>query len=455
MPININKYNSHEAYAADGNRPADESCVSLVAGDVVYNGVNVILDETQLSAKSVTIVVLDNVDGEKKYIPIETYLASKLDTSRYTVQNYFLFGKTNGKKLFMHKGYTGSFIWAERNLYKITCDTTAAGGFTWAVSVNGAAKGSTVEWAQGDTLDSIVAQMTSQAVEYYLDITHVAGEDFIRVAKGGWEYSVLTLSSVTGATLIDLSLYTKVNGVQQAETHRDWQTQAVHDLFPSSPVITANSAQYAKNGYNLSYACGGNLERFKAFYRTNGNAGWVAETSADHMKEEAFNSCADGTLGGEDGIALYNKYGGSWDAYMESRMIQIDDTHTGGIEYQSYDNGTEGSHFLASVTTMDFDGSYIPAYPAAYSAAGVTIDGQQGCLPTEHEMALFMEDERLARINKAITALGGTPISITDYIWGVAEYAGYFSWFYIGYFGLLDTYGKYGRNGVRPVLASA
>ena len=454
MSINVNKYNTQEAYAADGNRPADESCVSLVAGGVAYDGVNVILTGRQVNADSVCVIVKDNVNNKLRYIPIETYQASALDTTRYTVQTNILFGKVNGRKLKMHKQNATNSLWAQFNRYRLACDTAEAGGFAWAVTINGTAKSGTVEWEAGATLDSIVTQLNEGAVATFLVFSHEAGEDFIRVSKGGYSNSTFTLSNNTGATLTDLSLYTRVDGVQQAETHRDWQAQTVKAMFPDAPLPEANTELYAKNGYNLSNFCGGNLAKYKYYYRTNGSATWVAENSAGRMNEAAFNSCADGTIGGAAGIALYNKYNGSWDAYMAAAMVKLDDIHTAGMEYQSYDDGVACSRFLQSVTTMDFDGSYIAAFPAAANAGKATIDGQPGCLPTIHELGLIMDDSRLARINKALVAIGGTAISISGYLWGVVESASTRAWLYDGTGGILFNYAKYRYRGVLPVLAS-
>lgn len=454
MSININKYNSHEAYAVDVNRPADESCVSLVAGGVAYDGVNVILTGRQVNADSVCVIVKDNVSNKLRYIPIETYQASALDTSRYTVQTNILFGKVKGRKLKMHKSNTPPDMWAQYNRYRLDCDTTEDGGFSWAVTINGTAKSGSVNWEAGATLDSIVTQLNQGAVENLLVFSHVEGEDFIRICKGGYSISTFTLSNNTGAILTDLSLYTRIDGVQQAETHRDWQSQTVKAMFPDAPLPNANTVLYAKNGYNLSNYCGGNLARCKAYFRTDGSAIWVAESSVGRMKEEAFNSCADGTIGGADGIALYNKYNGSWDAYMAAAMVKLDDIHPAGMEYQSYDDGVACSRFLLSVTTMDFDGSYIAAFPAAANAGEATIDGQPGCMPTIHELGLIMDDSRLARINKALVAIGGTAISIQVFLWGVVEYSSTHAWLYRGSSGVLSGNYKYASRDVRPVLAS-
>lgn len=454
MSINVNKYNKRSDYMTDNNRPTDECCVSQVDSNVVYNGVNVMLKEDQLRHELVCVVVKDALDGVLYYIPIETYRPAKLDTERYTVQTYIFYGIEAGKKMMMHKHNVGDLMWGQFNRYKIEVDTTAAGGFSWSVTINGTAKSGTVEWAANDTIDSIVAQMQSGAVATYLVFSHVEGEDFIRVRKGGYSDSAFTITNATGATRVDLSIYTKVNGVQQAETHRDWQAKSVSAMFPGLGYLSASSTLYAKNGYNLAYRTGGNLRRYKAYWRTNGSATWVAESSVDRMSAAAFAQCADGTIGGADGIALYEKYNGSWDEYMAAGMINLNDIRRNGMEFRSYDNGSEQNAILASITTMDFDGNYIQAYPAASKAAETLIDGQPGALPTVHEIGVFMEDEKFAKINQALAAIGGTALSITGYYWGVAEYAAGTSWNYNGYTGCIDGYVKSHALSVRPVHAS-
>ena len=453
--ININKYNKLSDYLSDNNKISDESIVSQVDNSIVYRGVNVMLKADQLCDSNVCVVVKDNSNGELLFIPEETCQASKLDTSRYEVQDFILYGLSARKKLFMHKNNAGSFIFAEFNRYKLECDTTLRGRFSWAVTINGTAKSGSVSWEIGDTLDSIVAQLQEGAVATYLVFSHEEGEPFIRVKKGGYSNSTFTLSDNIGATLTDLSVYTKIDGVAQTETHRDWQSQSVATLFPGGGYLPANTVQYARNGFNLSYYCGANIAKFKSYFRNNGNAAWVAENSVGRMKEAAFNSCADGTIGGADGIALYNKYNGSWDAYMEAGMLKLNDIHRNGMEFKSYNNGVSQNGFLASVTTMDFDGSYIPAYPAANKASRFSIQEKPGCLPTNHEIGVFMEDERFARINRALQAVGGTQLSNSGYYWGVAEYSANNAWFYRGYYGCVYDNYKYNSNAVRPVLASA
>lgn len=450
--LNLNKYADITAYNND-TRPANESCVSLVGNKLIYDGVNVTLKLNQLRRNDVCLAFWDTVESEYVYVPIETYKASAFDTTRYQVQNYVRFTRTLGRDVVMHKDAT-SGIWAEFNRYKLVCTTSTSGRFTWAVTINGSAKGGTVEWNSGASLDDIVFQMNTQgAVSTYLVFSHESGENFIRIKKGGYSYSVFTITSATGAVLDDLSKYTKIAGVAQAETHRDWQTQDVATLFPYSGFLAANSVQYARNGYNLSYWCGGNPTRYKSYTKSSGSNTYIAEsTIGARMKPAAFAALNNSGIAEQQ--ALYDKYSGVWNAYMEASMAKTDDENRNGIEYQSYADGDKQSQFIASVTTMDFDGSYIPAYTAAYNAAQKTDTRgaiTEWNLPTLHEFAVFMDDVTLSKINLAMAAIGGTALSITDYYWSVARYGSNVAWFYSGNTGLLSYYHLYYELTVRPL----
>lgn len=453
MSININKYNNYEAYAVDTNRPADESCVSMVSNGLVFEGKNIILTEKQLGKKQVCLIVKDTVDNSIKYIPVHSFDPNSFDTTRYQLKDWLRYGECMGKELKVYKKNNGSVSLAVPNRYKLTCDTSAAGGFHWAININGSVKAGDVTWDASATLDSIVRQLNAVVGSM---ASHESGEDFIRITVNSHSNSTLILTDNTGGTLVDLSLYVKIDGVAQEETHRTFQAQSVATLFPSLGYLAANTAQYGKNGWNMRHNAGGNLSRYKAYYRTSAAAnGWVAEAFG-RMNQATFNKCADGTIGSAEGIALYNKYNGSWDAYMEAGMVQIDDTHTDGNEYQSYDNGADQNAKLVSVTTMDFDGSYVPVYTAAAAADAISDAdlGGKAHLPTTHEIALMMEDETYAAIRKGQGFLTGVELlANTNQYWLVAECRSISACTYVGLDGTLKYRDKNGSNSVRPVLA--
>lgn len=448
--INIQKYNNLADYTQDQSKPANECAVSQIDNGVKYDGVNVILKGNQLDENDVCCVFIDTLTGERVFVPIETLDIAALD-ERYTLQPYVLFGMAGGKKLYI-SGVQTSAKWAEDNWYKLECDLTANGGFKWAITVNGTAKSGTVAWTAGDTLDDVRTQLQTGAWADRLIFTHNADENFIRITVNNGSNSTFTLSNNTGATLTDLSTFCKIGGVDQASAHHQWQGVAVKTMFGKYVGATPSATLYGQNRLNMSYRAGGNLAKYKQYYRTNGSATYVAEASG-RMSEQGFaNLDGSSVVGAQD---LYDKYNGSWDAYMEAGMVWMDATYRSSMEFKSYDDGKACNDFLASVTTMNFEGEYVPAFPAAALAAQTAIAGEAGCLPTLHEMAMFMRDERMARINTALSAISGSvKLSNSQSNWSLAEYDAANAWFYNGTYGYIGSYAKFLSGGVRPVLAS-
>ena len=421
-------------------------------------GTEYIYEEYELSNEEVAIAVYDNVDEKLKFVPLRYWSMVSLSPDRYTLKPYVRFHRgKNGRSVVMH-AQSVSGIWAGFNRYRLYCDTTAHGGFEWSVTINGTAKSGVVRWAAGDTLDSIVEQMQSGAVATYLVFSHESGENFIRVRKGGYSNSVFTLTNPLNATLEDLSLYTKVNGELQGQAHRDWQSQDVETMFPDLGFVAANTAQYSVSGYNLSYMCGGNETKYKDYYAASGSSTYLAETAVSSRMNRAAFAAMNGS-GVAEQQALYDKYDGSWDAYMEASMVALDDTHTGGIEYKSYDNGDTQTSILASITTMDFDGTYIPAYPAAANCRNFTdslVYGEAFNMSTQHEIGVFMRDAKFEEINHCLDILSAAGITVnklsrTAYYWSVARYSSVNAWLYSGYSGRLLDINLYNTYSVRPL----
>ena len=146
------------------------------------------------------------------------------------------------------------------------------------------------------------------------------------------------------------------------------------------------------------------------------------------MNQATFNSCEDGTVGGADGIALYNKYGGNYYDYADVcaglRMINYDVPRKTA---ETLRTGEKATKELAAVKLTNFDGTLLDAFPAAAAAHayGITVTGYTtGFEPGNwHELGVG-ELSRIMRLatsrtttldaddilNKAIVAGGGTPI---------------------------------------------
>lgn len=397
-----------------------------------------LVDESELSSDAVALVFKNTTTNELKFLDIDTIGENSLNIQGCVLQDYVRFTRgKNGVPVVIHKTAMSKYIYAEYNRYKLYCDTTDAGGFHWKVSINGTNVQGDVTWAADDTLDSIVTQMAAQipsSASNNLNITHDNNTDFIKVRKGGKTNSTFTLTNNTGAALVDLSLYTMIGGVQQAETHRDWQARSVNTLFPNANFPAANTKYYCKNGYDMSQRTGVNYPKYEAYWENNtsGNT-WYPENSTSKRMSRNYFASLDGS-GNAEKQALFDKYNGSWDRYMDAAMNVKDDTHTDGIDYTSYDNGDVCTAFLASVETMDFNGSYIHAYPAAYHTTELT-DQLLGTyqMPTVHEMAVFMDNDIMQKINTAFTYLTDyTSLIVTTNYWAVADYDETSAWFYNG-----------------------
>lgn len=453
MSININKFNNFADYTT-GNKPVGECCVSQIGNDTIYDGVNVVLKKEQLGNDDVCLVAKDSINGDIVYIPVATYNSATFDSDRYALKDYIRFGQSLGRQILIHKEEGLNTIWVTWNRYQIVPDLTANGGFTATITINGTAKANTVSWNAGDTLASVIDQWT-EIVATYLP-KPVAGTLYsdgttpcINVTTGGYTNSTLTLSNATGATLYDLSEVCAINGVLQTASHRTWQAQSVAAMFPSLGFNAATTTCYSNAGYNKQYRCIVNKEKGLSYWRTSGNAAYKTEAGIEIMKEAAFDACNGSGVAEQQ--ALYDKYDGSYEAYIEGQMVSLNDSHKTSVEYLSYDNGNEQTQLIAGIETIDFDGQEIPAYPAAANAASKN-DSDFGIsyLPSCHDIALFMNDSRFSLINRGFTILGGaTKLQLDRYYWAVAEYSASSAWVYYGTNGTLNNYNKYNFNRVR------
>lgn len=452
---NIFKYNDASEYQSATNRPAHESSVSYDEAEVHYDAKNPLIPWSSAGVAPVgSILVEDGNSGARFLIPEANFDSASLDPS-LQVMDCVLIGTCNGKAVFIHKKSDDSIKWAVNAFYKIECDTSASGGFDVAITINGTAKSGTVAWSEGDTLASIATQLNTILGSGIA----VDKNTFIGLSISSYSNSTLTLTNNTGATLTDLTTHCKIDGEAQAETHRTWQAVSVGSLFPTLGFTTASSTNYAENGYSLTAYCGVNFQKFLAYSTTSGKDEFSAESSASMpMKKSVWDALPDDADASHR--AVYEKYGGDYNAYISSRMMKLDDTHSNGSDFWSYDNGLEMTRKLASITTEDLDGAYVPAYPAAHKAYERYVSGDadmsQGKwhMPTNHEIAMFMKDENFAKINNAITKIGGgNVLSISGYYWSVAEYDGNYAWLYIGHIGRLNNNGKYSTYSVRSLLA--
>lgn len=458
-------YPSENAYINGASeRSTTESTTSFDSIKIHYDCINHMIPVENATNPDVCIVVEDNQTHKRFLIPQEDYVASALP-SGFSVKDFICYGSMYGNQLMLWKHNLGSYKWACSEYYTIT-PTANSGNLTFTVSRSGKNFNKEVSWSGGninEALASLAAAMN--AVQSTDDTTafNAATADttngYVKIQITGYSTSTMTVTS-TSATFTDLSQDTKFNGVSMPASSRRFQSQTLQTIFRSHTDAyggtsyyfpPATTVQYSKGGVNTNYVTGGNLSRFMAYYGTNGSATYVAETTAiSVMNRTGFASCETGTA---EAQALYNKYGGSYEAYMDSKMYGFKNLSLGSLNNLSRNNGSYMTELLATCQTMGFSG-YESAYPA-FAAAYNTEDSQWGHfhLPTNHEVAMFMEDSKMAKINQALSKIGGTSISNTGCYWSSGEYTSYIAWFYYGDTGSLTIDLKSSTSSVRPVLA--
>ena len=212
-------------------------------------------------------------------------------------------------------------------------------------------------------------------------------------------------------------------------------------------------------------------KQYIEYIRTLASATTFGDEYTAFMNQATFNSCADGTVGGADGIALYNKYSGNYNAYADVcaslRLINYD------VPYKTAETlrtGEKATNELAAVKMYNFDGSIIDAFPtpAAAKAYGITTAGfVTGFEPGNwHEIGVG-ELSRIMRVatsrtttldaddvlNKAIVAGGGTPIvgNVSHALCGAGTV--YTQLFFNGTHGRLYNYYRINTYSVRVSLA--
>lgn len=155
------------------------------------------------------------------------------------------------------------------------------------------------------------------------------------------------------------------------------------------------------------------------------------------MSRVGFASCNGSS--NPDAQALYDKYSGSWEAYMEASMVDGESTNANGIVDQTYSVADTVSPFLASVETVDFAGNWIPTFPIFYNAYQVVDDDfGHGIVGANHDISVYMDANVMAQLNA-----GGCNISRTAYYWSVAQYYANNGWIYYGDHGTVNYYYKF------------
>lgn len=272
------------------------------------------------------------------------------------------YGNMGGKACFVGVEELGSKMFAQYSRYKLTGFDLENGGTAKITANNFVCEFS---YDAGATYATIAAAMTAAKTGDYRNYVLIeALADGIGIKTWPTDMTVVS-GGLTGAFLKAIKAdNTEVDGKVS------WDT-------------LAHYCDLTEIGYNAMDMMGkdgtGRLHKKQYIsYMTASGSSEFGDEYTKFMNQATFNSCEDGTVGGADGIALYNKYNGDYNAYAnvcaDLRMINYD------AQYKTAEtlrDGEKATNELAAVMMYDFDGSIIEAFPAAYTAKhyGITTSG--------------------------------------------------------------------------------
>lgn len=485
MKKSLFEYDDQNDYTVDVNtRPSDSSSVSKVSHEVVYNGVNVVVDALPQNVEIGDQLIYDTQTLSLKILKMATYNAATFDAlttqnpnGRYIMSKALWTREMIGYEHFTSGEQASSKRWAERNEYKLSgFDLTQAGSFTFiSTGYQAASSATTISWEAGATLDSIVAQFTTGNGGVIGNASYNAkkkdGDDIIFYV-GGTGTNLITIGSATGGAanveLTDYSMYVKIGShelTDEAElVHRSFEGSTFTSLFASYfPELTfpVKIDCYTKTGANRSWYAFISKQIAKTYHKTtNGSTTFVSDLTSNTstpMNEATFLACR--TSESAKARECYERNGGSWDRYIGNMCADLDTMK--GTVGSSYGDHGERSRARASVFYKNHNDQWVPCYPADYAASqmGVTVEGyttgfEPGnfYLSGSFDVASFIEDETRTKFNKYFSALGCTTLGSSG-LWAGDEYDGYCAWIFHATNGRLNIGYKMSTFGVRGSLA--
>lgn len=464
----LRQYADRQAYANDTTRPTDRSSVSVAGNGVEFDGKNVIVPYFSASLEKGDEKIFDLAEGVAKILKHGTYNTSTFDSARYVRSESFYLKSYADLDIFVYKraigdktnsyggGADGSEKWAANNEYKVTCDLTADGGFSYTCTPYSSAISGSCSWEAGATIASIVSQLT---VGSGLTVKAI-GDNAIRFSLSTYNNGVITFSNTSHATVLDCSLSARIgiNGTPKG-SHAGFQGQTVKTIFPTLEYMAASTVCYCESGYNSSLYTNVKPSTFKSYFTNSGAASFKAESEAQPMKKSVWDALA--TDEDASHKAIYDKYGGDYDKYLLSRRIKKNICK--GINATCREQGMAYTYALANCYFTDAEGNTKHIYPGAAicAAFGITVDGEttgfepgNWYLNSCTELVEELTSENVTILNAAIaTATNGQAIQWHAQ-WAVGEYIGSVAWFYLPTIGALHYDYKYNICQVRPLLAS-
>lgn len=458
---NIFNYKSRAAYDAATNRPAQQSSVSYDGSQSIFDGVNVLVPFYETNANIGDAVVYDTVEKQFKLLKWRTYNAGTFESSRYILGRGLYFGSWDGEGLFAAFEDAGSFKFSVGSYFRITgFDLTQAGSFTFN-SYHGWADhtGIVISWEEGATYADIVASMAASAINksYFFPAALADGTGI------GLAVEYPTISTVSRIFTITAKSGGAENLAVQYMNQYDGK-DVVWQYVETSTIIAgrAKAASVLRRS-GLYTSWGGLTPRFKEYYGTSGSATYQNEqTSASPMSKAGFEALATSEVAEQK--ALYDKYNGNYDEYIEGQKVALD-TARGTLGM--YTDAKEQTNLLAEIMTLDYDNNVIPAFPGCYAVshygvnAGVTTGFEAGNwgLPNTIQLCAEMlavgyNSNDKTELNEAFDKFNAAGnLYNSNYYMSSAEYSAYGCHFYYGYAGGLNNYAKGNSLRCRGVLA--
>lgn len=398
----------------------------------------------------------DRLKGEHCYVAKEmvaTVLAS-YDTTRYETNYDTYTGTLEGVAHFTARddaapsqSVYSNDVAATSCYYRIEIEVGAGGSITFsAASGNASIASTTITWSASNTLAEIVAMFTAKNASY-ITFAKLADDKGVGVEIGGYGTNALTVTALSGCSVIDCSGYAFLRSKNAAapavgETfdpraawdylntptvvnnilgvHHNFRGASARSILGTS-LVDANSTAIAVDGYNYSYRCGVNFAKFKSWASTNGDSSFyddgedeqsgsshVTNPGAHVMKEATFKTeVVEYTgsdvqrLGMQDYYThLFTDQSGEyadWRHHLEAmygQMMSIYDAYlmnhmldagaNSGITSTMRNKGFDQTVVKADCMNVTYNYVIIPAYPPEYNAQHYGVEASEGFTPGKY-----------------------------------------------------------------------
>ena len=396
-------------------------------------------------------------------------------------------------------------IAATPSYYRIEIDNTQAGELKFSAKTgNGTLSTTTVTWAAGEEMSSIVSKFTAKTdSSKYITFAALTDSDGscpgVGLALGGYGDNTMTVSGTpVSCEVIDCSTLAflrsanpgapavgeklnpdaAVTYLDKAKHHNFRGATAATNL-PGLGLVGSNTVAVAMDGYNYSYRCGINFAKFKSWATTSGDDTYYddgeggTDDSAGHvMKKSRFDAEITNYTGSDNhhlGMkeyythlfndqtgeyatlrkkyeAMYGQMETLYDAYLMSHMA--DPAANSGIVSSMRNKGKTQTRIKADCMNVNYNYVVVPAYPPEYNAMNYGLANSEGFQPGIYhhpepgDLILMLRDDIRPLVNANIAASGGGTALPISSRGSCADYSANTSWYFIGAYGVLTNYNR-------------